>query len=60
MVSVFDGGGNALVEIRVSILPAGLLSIAAIVLGGAAVTGVAIREARRPRHPRLSLGNDWD
>jgi hypothetical protein len=39
---------NAVVEMRVAISPAGLLSIAAIVLAGAVVTGVAIREARRP------------
>ena len=38
---------NAVVELRVQISPAGLLSIAAIVLAGAVVTGVAIREARR-------------
>ena len=43
---------NAVVELRVTISPAGLLSIAAIVLAGAVVTGVAIREARRPVVPR--------
>ena len=43
---------NAVVELRVQISPAGLLSIAAIVLAGAVVTGVAIREARRPVPPR--------
>jgi ABC-type enterobactin transport system permease subunit len=53
----FNDGGNAVVEIPVSISPAGLLSIAAIALAGAVVTGVAIREARRPR---LSRGNDRD
>jgi hypothetical protein len=41
------------VELRVAISPAGLLSIAAIVLAGAVVTGVAIREARRPLYPRV-------
>jgi hypothetical protein len=41
------------VELRVAISPAGLLSIGAIVLASAVVTGVAIREARRPRYPRL-------
>ena len=49
----FLRGGDAVVEMRVSISPAGLLSIAAIVLAGAVVTGVAIREAKRPGHPRL-------
>ncbi|WP_260599380.1 acyl carrier protein [Sphingomonas endolithica] len=44
---------NVEVELRVAISPAGLLSIAAIVLAGAVVTGVAIREARRPRYPRV-------
>jgi len=43
---------NAVVEVRMAISPAGLLSIAAIVLAGAVVTGVAIREARRPRVTR--------
>jgi len=43
---------NAVVEVRMAISPAGLLSIAAIVLAGAVVTGVAIREARRPRRSR--------
>jgi hypothetical protein len=43
---------NAVVELRVQISPVGLLSIAAIVLAGAVVTGVAIREARRPLSPR--------
>ncbi|MEG3086612.1 hypothetical protein [Sphingomonas sp. PB4P5] len=45
---------NVEVEVRVAISPAGLLSIAAIVLAGAVVTGVAIREARRPGRPRLN------
>jgi hypothetical protein len=44
---------NVEVELRVAISPAGLLSIAAIVLAGAVVTGVAIREAKRPGYPRL-------
>jgi hypothetical protein len=51
---------NAVVELRVQISPAGLLSIAAIVLAGAVVTGVAIREARRPVPPRLKQGADLD
>jgi len=38
---------NAVVELRVQISPVALLSIASIVLAGAVVTGVAIREARR-------------
>lgn len=49
---------NAVVEMRVAISPAGLLSIAAIVLAGAVVTGVAIREARRPVAPRLKRGEE--
>ena len=44
---------SAVVELRVAISPAALLSIAAIVLAGAVVTGVAIREAKRPGRPRL-------
>ena len=44
---------NVEVDVRVAISPAGLLSIAAIVLAGAVVTGVAIREAKRPVYPRL-------
>ncbi|MEG3150588.1 hypothetical protein U1769_11905 [Sphingomonas sp. ZT3P38] len=51
---------NAVVELRVTISPAGLLSIAAIVLAGAVVTGVAIREARRPGVPRVKRRADGD
>jgi len=51
---------NAVVEVRMAISPAGLLSIAAIVLAGAVVTGVAIREARRPRRPRGTGGGGID
>ncbi|MFA6116793.1 MAG: hypothetical protein WC729_22535 [Sphingomonas sp.] len=51
---------NAVVELRVQISPAGLLSIAAIVLAGAVVTGVAIREARRPVLPPMKRGIDPD
>ena len=47
---------TAVVEMRVAISPAGLLSIAAIVLAGAVVTGIAIREAKRPGQPRLKAG----
>ena len=36
------------IDLQTEISPAGLLSIAAIVLASAVVTGVAIREARRP------------
>ena len=49
---------NATVELRVTISPAGLLSVAAIVLAGAVVTGVAIREARRPGVPRVKRSED--
>jgi hypothetical protein len=60
-VSVADSvgflrGGNAEVELRRVDLGRRLLSIAAIVLAGAVVTGVAIREARQPRRPHLT---DW-
>jgi hypothetical protein len=47
---------NVEVDVRVAISPAGLLSIAAIVLAGAVVTGVAVREAKRPAYPRLRKG----
>ena len=55
IVAESDGalGRDVVVEVRVAISPAGLLSIAAIVLAGAVVTGVAIREAKRPGVPRL-------
>ena len=36
------------IDLHAQISPAGLLSVAAIVLAAAVVTGVAIREARRP------------
>lgn len=51
---------NAVVELRMVISPAGLLAIAAIVLAGAVVTGVAIREARRPGVPRLKRSATGD
>ncbi|MFC3581283.1 hypothetical protein [Sphingomonas hylomeconis] len=36
------------IDLHAQISPAGLLAVAAIVLAAAVVTGVAIREARRP------------
>ncbi|MEN2785251.1 hypothetical protein ACFOKI_13480 [Sphingomonas qilianensis] len=39
-------------DLQTEISPAGLLAIAAIVLASAVVTGVAIREAKRPRLTR--------
>jgi 1,4-dihydroxy-2-naphthoate octaprenyltransferase len=56
----FLRGGNAEVVMQVSISPAGLLSIAAIVLAGAVVTGVAIREAKRPSVSRIRAGANAD